>query len=72
MLEYLEKTYGERATKGDKQKIAFLKDEVKRLEAAIESQKEKTAGTTDDEKREPIGSENETDSDVSFYFHQKN
>lgn len=65
MLEYLEKTYGDRATRGDRQQINFLKDEVKRLEAAIESQKDKTAGTTDDEAKEPIGSENETDSDVS-------
>jgi len=36
---------------------------VNRLEAALEGQKEKTAGTTDDEAKEPIGSENETDSD---------
>ena len=66
MLEYLEKTFGERATRGDKQQIKFLKDEVTRLQAAIDGQKEKTAGTTDDEKKS-IASENETDSDVSHF-----
>ena len=67
MLEYLEKTFGERATRGDKQQIKFLKDEVTRLQAAIDGQKAKTAGTTDDEKKS-IASENETDSDVSHNF----
>ena len=45
----------------------FLRAEVKRLESQVESQKVKTAGTTDDEKQEPQNSEDETDSDVSNY-----
>jgi hypothetical protein len=53
MLKYLEDKYGERASKGDKQNLEFLRAEVKRLEAQIDSQKKvKTAGTTDDEKPE--------------------
>jgi hypothetical protein len=50
MLKYLEDKFGERATKGDKQNLEFLRAEVKRLEAQVEGQKLKTAGTTDDEK----------------------
>ena len=50
MLKYLEDKFGERATKGDKQNLEFLRSEVKRLEAQVEGQKIKTAGTTDDEK----------------------
>jgi hypothetical protein len=50
MLKYLEDKFGERATKGDKQNLEFLRAEVKRLEAQVNDQKVKTAGTTDDEK----------------------
>ena len=53
MLKYLEEKFGERATKGDKQSLEFLRAEVKRLESQVEGQKVKTAGTTDDEKNEP-------------------
>ena len=69
MLQYLEDKFGERATKGDKQNLEFLRNEVTRLEAMLEKQKQMqkvvTAGTTDDEK-EPQNSEDETDSDVSI------
>jgi len=34
----------------------------------MEGQKTKTAGTTDDEKQEPLNSEDETESDVSIIF----
>jgi len=33
MLKYMDEKYGERATKGDKQNLEFLRAEVKRLEA---------------------------------------
>ena len=68
MLKYFEDKYGERATKGDKQNLVFLRAEVERLEAQMENNKTKTAGTTDDEKVEPQNSEDETDSDVSIIF----
>lgn len=37
MLKYLEEKFGERATKGDKQNLEFLRAEVKRLESQVES-----------------------------------
>ena len=39
MLQYLEDKFGERATKGDKQNLEFLRNEVTRLEAMLEKQK---------------------------------
>jgi len=33
MIKYLEDKFGERATKGDKHNLEFLRNEVKRLEA---------------------------------------
>jgi hypothetical protein len=33
MLQYLEEQYGERATKGDKHNLEFMRNEAKRLEA---------------------------------------
>jgi len=65
MLKYMEDKYGERATRGDKAGLEFLRNEVKRLEVLVQEQKEKTAGTTDDDRPEDRGSENETDDDVS-------
>ena len=67
MLKYLEEKYGERATRGDKNGLEFMRNEAKRLEALVQEQKEKTAGTTDDDKNEDRGSENETDEDVSTF-----
>lgn len=66
MIKYMEEKYGERATKGDKNQLEFIRNEAKRLEILVQEQKEKTAGTTDDDKQEDRGSENETDEDVSF------
>lgn len=65
MIKYMEEKFGDRATKGDKSGLEFLRNEVKRLEVLVAEQKEKTAGTTDDDKKSDKGSENETDSDVS-------
>ncbi len=68
MLKFLEDHYGERATQGDKTALAAVRSEVQRLKGLADQQKEKTAGTTDDEHREPLGSEDETDEDVSFRY----
>jgi hypothetical protein len=67
MLEYMEQKFGERATKGDKQHLNFLRSEVSRLEAQMASMKANTQGTTDDDQKEQINSEDETDSDVSTF-----
>ena len=45
-----------------------MRDEAKRLEVLVEEQKERTAGTTDDDKPEDRNSESETDEDVSHLF----
>ena len=62
----MEDKFGDRATRGDKAGLEFLRNEVKRLEVLVAEQKEKTAGTTDDDKKSEKGSENETDDDVSL------
>ena len=69
MLKYLEDHYGDRATQGDKASLQSIRNEVTRLKGLADQQKEKTAGTTDDEHKEPLGSEDETDEDVSFRFY---
>lgn len=68
MLEYLEKKYGDRATQGDKQNLENMRNEVKRLEILYQEHKEKTAGSSNDKRKEDRGSEDESDEDVS-YFH---
>ena len=70
MIKYLEDNYGERATIGDKSVLNFLRNESSRLQALVDEQKVKTANTTDDEKKSDVGSENETDDDVSIFKHQ--
>jgi hypothetical protein len=65
MLKYLEDKYGERATKGDKSNLNAMRSEAARLQALSDQQKEKTAGTTDDDKAEDRASEDETDESVS-------
>lgn len=69
MLKYLEDHYGDRATQGDKTALEAIRAETTRLKGLSDQQKEKTAGTTDDEHKEPLGSEDETDEDVSFRFY---
>ena len=65
MLKYMEDKFGDRATRGDKSGLQALRNEVKRLEGLVAEQKDKTAGTTDDDKKSDKGSENETDEDLS-------
>lgn len=69
MLKYLEDHYGDRATQGDKTALEAIRTETTRLKDLSDQQKEKTAGTTDDDHKEPMGSEDETDEDVSFRFY---
>ena len=66
MLQYLEEQYGERATKGDKHNLEFMRNEAKRLEAQFEevTQKEKQNAGQDDHKS-ARNSESDTDEDVS-------
>ena len=66
MLQYLEEQFGERATKGDKHNLEFMRNEAARLEAQYNEvlQKEKqTADNTGDEPER--NSESDTDEDVS-------
>lgn len=63
MLKYLEDHYGDRATQGDKTALEAIRTETTRLKDLSDQQKEKTAGTTDDDHKEPMGSEDETDED---------
>eukprot|EP00356_Strombidium_inclinatum_P016573 CAMPEP_0170494834 /NCGR_PEP_ID=MMETSP0208-20121228/14861_1 /TAXON_ID=197538 /ORGANISM="Strombidium inclinatum, Strain S3" /LENGTH=417 /DNA_ID=CAMNT_0010770937 /DNA_START=22 /DNA_END=1272 /DNA_ORIENTATION=- len=65
MIEYLEEKYGERASQGDKNNLDFMRNEVKRLEAQVETHKEKIAKDPPAEEKQPeeINSEDETDDD---------
>ena len=46
MLKYLEDKYGSQATQGDKSGLMAMRAEVGRLEALLDQQKDKTAGTS--------------------------
>ena len=59
MLKYLEDKFGERATKGDKANLINMRNEVVRLEAMLEGQKDKTAGSTQDDN--VVGDKNSED-----------
>jgi len=48
MLEYMSDKFGERATIGDKGNLHNLRNEVVRLQALVDAQKEATAGTSND------------------------
>ena len=63
MLKYLEDTYGERATMGDKGNLEFLRSEANRLEGLVQKQREQKKGEA--EVKSARGSEQETDEDVS-------
>lgn len=66
MLKYLEETYGERATKGDKSVLLNMRNEATRLEALVAEQKAREATLQkSEEPEEDRGSEHETDEDVS-------
>lgn len=67
MIKYLEDKFGERAFIGDKSNLEFVRKEVERLETLQKQlqDKQKTAGTTDDNQAPERNSESETDSDNS-------
>ena len=66
MLQYLEEQFGERATKGDKHNLEFMRNEATRLEAQYNEVLEKEKLTADNTGDEPErNSESDTDEDVS-------
>ena len=66
MLKYLEETYGERATKGDKSVLLNMRNEAQRLEELVNEQRSREqADKKSEEPEEDRGSEHETDEDVS-------
>ena len=68
MLQYLEEQYGERATKGDKHTLEFMRNEAKRLEAQYAEvlDKEKQANAGQEDHKSARNSESDTDEDVSI------
>jgi len=68
MLQYLEEQYGERATKGDKHNLEFMRNEAKRLQAQYDEvlENEKHANAGQDEQKSARNSESDTDEDVSI------
>ena len=66
MLRYLEEQYGERATKGDKHNLEFMRNEAKRLEAQYQEvlDKEKQMNAAAGDQKSERNSESETDEDV--------
>jgi len=65
MLQYLEEQYGERATKGDKHTLEFMRNEAKRLEAQYAEvlDKEKQANAGQEDHKSARNSESDTDED---------
>ena len=57
MLKYLEDKYGSRASQGDKANLMNMRAEVGRLEALLDQQKVKTAGTSQNDAQSDRGSE---------------
>lgn len=66
-MNYMEKKYGERASCGDKGNLQNMRNEVVRLEALLEKQKEKTAGSSNDA-HEDRGSEDQSEQSVSAHY----
>lgn len=65
MVEYMEREFGERALNGDKAQRAILQEKVAELERMLEQQRAMDNSTADSKPRSDVGSEHETDSDVS-------
>jgi hypothetical protein len=60
----LKNKYGSRATDGDKSLLEMTRNEANRLEELVKNMKNKTAPTSDDEKKTPdVDSEFHSDSD---------
>jgi cAMP-dependent protein kinase regulator len=60
MLQYMKDKFGDRASIGDKGNLQNLRNEVVRLQALVDAQKEATAGTSNDQKSDR-GSEDESE-----------
>ena len=63
MVKYMEEEYGEQALNGDLDQAKILKAKIEELEEKIAAQKDSTA--EESKGRDDMGSEDETDSDVS-------
>lgn len=61
----MEREFGERALNGDKSQAAMLQAKIDELERKLETQRAAENSTADSKPRSDVGSENETDSDVS-------
>lgn len=68
MVEYMEREFGERALNGDKSQAAILQAKIAELERMLDTQRAAENSTADSKPRSDMGSENETDSDVSYKF----
>jgi hypothetical protein len=65
MVKYMEREFGERALNGDKSSTAILIAKIAELERKLEQQRAAENSTADSKPKSEVGSENETDSDVS-------
>jgi len=65
MAKYMVREFGERALNGDKGSTTILLAKIAELEARLEHQRAAENSTADSKPKSDVGSENETDSDVS-------
>jgi hypothetical protein len=65
MVAYLEREFGERALNGDKSQVAVLQAKIDELESQLERQRAAENSTADSKPKSDMGSEHDTDSDVS-------
>ncbi len=69
MVDYLEKEFGERALNGDLNQTKMLLSKISELEEQLSKQRAAEASTADSKvNKSDMGSEHETDSDVSQKF----
>ena len=66
MVEYMEREFGERALNGDKSQAAILQAKIAELERLYEQQRAADNSTADSKPKSEMGSEQDTDSDVSY------
>jgi len=67
----MEREFGERALNGDKSQAVILQAKIDELERKLETQRLAENSTADSKPKSEVGSENETDSDVSTYQQQQ-
>lgn len=71
MVDHMEREFGERALNGDKSQAVILQAKIDELERKLETQRLAENSTADSKPKSEVGSENETDSDVSTYQQQQ-